>query len=105
MGTSIKNLVHAIVNLGHQVSLFIYGQNKSQVFTENGIVFHLIAKQNYSFLGFYRHRKFIENYINTHTASVDILEAPGWTGITAFMYLKKPLVIRFHGSDTYFLSY
>jgi glycosyltransferase involved in cell wall biosynthesis len=102
MGTSIKNLVHAIVNLGHQVSLFIYGQNKSQVFTENGIVFHLIAKQNYSFLGFYRHRKFIENYINTHTASVDILEAPDWTGITAFMNLNKPLVIRFHGSDTYF---
>ena len=30
------------------------------------------------------------------------IEAPDWTGITAFMRLKAPLVIRFHGSDTYF---
>ena len=102
MGTSIKNLVHAIVNMGHQVTLFIYGQEISQVFEENGIVFHLIKKQSYPFLGFYRHRKFIQNYINAHAVAVDILEAPDWTGITAFMYLKKPLVIRFHGSDTYF---
>jgi glycosyltransferase involved in cell wall biosynthesis len=31
-----------------------------------------------------------------------LVEAPDWTGITAFMNLKVPLVIRFHGSDTYF---
>ncbi len=102
MGTSIRNLVHAIVNTGNEVTLFIYGQDKSDVFTEDGIVFHFIEKQNYPFLGFYRHRKFIQNYVNAYTAHIDILEAPDWTGITAFMNLNKPLVIRFHGSDTYF---
>ena len=102
MGTSISNLVKAVVSVGHEVTVFVYGQDKSMVFTENGIVFHLIEKQKYPFLGFYRHRKFIQNYINVHTTKVDILEAPDWTGITAFMNLKRPLVIRFHGSDTYF---
>jgi glycosyltransferase involved in cell wall biosynthesis len=34
--------------------------------------------------------------------AIDILEAPDWTGITAFMKFKVPLVIRFHGSDAYF---
>ena len=102
MGTSISNLVKAVVSVGHEVTVFVYGQDKSMVFTENGIVFHLIEKQKYPFLGFYRHRKFIQNYINAHTTKVDILEAPDWTGITAFMNLKRPLVIRFHGSDTYF---
>ncbi len=32
----------------------------------------------------------------------DAMEAPDWTGITAFMKLRCPLVIRFHGSDAYF---
>ena len=31
-----------------------------------------------------------------------MIEAPDWTGITAFMRFNIPLVIRFHGSDTYF---
>src|SRR5690606_34870048 len=30
------------------------------------------------------------------------IEAPDWTGITAFMSLKCPLIIRFNGSDSYF---
>ncbi len=33
---------------------------------------------------------------------IDVLEAPEWTGFTAFMKFKCPHVIRLHGSDTYF---
>ena len=31
-----------------------------------------------------------------------MIEAPDWTGITAFMNLQCPLLIKLHGSDTYF---
>ncbi len=102
MGTSIKNLVQAIVQEGHQVTLFIYGQNEDKVFSENLITFHLIKQRSYLFGGFYFYRKYIASYINNNIRGVDLIEAPDWTGITAFMHLKRPLVIRFHGSDTYF---
>jgi glycosyltransferase involved in cell wall biosynthesis len=64
----------------------------------------LIKAQKYKFLGWFLHRKHIQNYLNKYIASegIDLVEAPDWTGITAFMNLKVPVVIRFHGSDTYF---
>ncbi|WP_438963030.1 glycosyltransferase family 4 protein [Nonlabens sp.] len=102
IGTSIKNLATALVESGHQVTLFIYGQKKHQTFVEKGIQFHLIKQQSYKLGGFYFYRKYIQQYINNNSQDIDVIEAPDWTGITVFMKLKKPLVIRLHGSDTYF---
>lgn len=104
IGTSIQNLVEALVTKGVQVSVFVYGQSEAAVFEEAGIRIHLLKTQKYKILGWYWHRKFIQKYLNKHIVSekIDLIEAPDWTGITAFMNLKAPLVIRFHGSDTYF---
>lgn len=104
IGTSIKNLVVALVTKGVQVTVFVYGQNESAVFEETGVTIHLLKSQKYKGFGWYLHRKFIQKYLNTHIVSekIHLIEAPDWTGITAFMHLKAPLVIRFHGSDTYF---
>lgn len=104
IGTSIKNLVEALVTKGVQVTVFVYGQNESAVFEEAGVTIHLLKSQKYKGLGWYLHRKCIQKYLNAHIVSekIDLVEAPDWTGITAFMHLKVPLVIRFHGSDAYF---
>lgn len=102
MGTSIKNLVTAVVAEGDAVSLFIYGQKTDEVFSEGGVTFHVIKQKRYGYGGFFLYRKYISRYLNKYSDNIDIIEAPDWTGITAFMKLKKPLVIRFHGSDTYF---
>lgn len=104
IGTSIKNLVEALVTKGVQISVFVYGQKETAVFQEAGVTIHLLKSQKYKGFGWYLHRKFIQKYLNTHIVSekIDLVEAPDWTGITAFMHLKAPLVIRFHGSDTYF---
>lgn len=104
IGTSIKSLVEALVTKGVQVSVFVYGQMETAVFEEAGVTIHLLKSQKYKGFGWYLHRKFIQKYLNTHIVSekIDLVEAPDWTGITAFMHLKAPLVIRFHGSDTYF---
>lgn len=104
IGTSIKNLVVALAKKKVKVSVFVYGQQEDAVFTEEGITIHLIKNKKYKLMGWYWHRKYIQNYLNTQIVAkkIDTVEAPDWTGITAFMHLKAPLIIRFHGSDTYF---
>ena len=104
IGTSIKNLVVALAKEKVKVSVFVYGQQEDAVLIEEGMTIHLIKNRKYKFMGWYYHRKYLQNYLNKHILSeqIDAVEAPDWTGITAFMRLKVPLVIRFHGSDTYF---
>lgn len=104
LGTSIKNLVEALCKKNIKVTLFIYSQNEEAVFEENGVVFHLIKDRKYKLLKWFWYRKYIQSYLNKEIKekSIDAIEAPDWTGITAFMSFDVPLIIRFHGSDTYF---
>lgn len=104
IGTSIKNLTTALVTEGIAVTVFVYGQKNQEIINEYGISIHLIKNKQYNFSGWYFHRKYIENYCNSiiKKEKIDLIEAPDWTGITAFMKFKIPLIIRFHGSDTYF---
>lgn len=104
LGTSIKNLIPALVDRGIKVTVFIYGQKQSKKFLEGGIHFHFINQQQYKFLGWYLHRKFLQNYLNKSITEekIDTIEAPDWTGITAFVKLDCPLIIRMNGSDSYF---
>ncbi|WP_405199448.1 glycosyltransferase family 4 protein [Christiangramia sp. LLG6405-1] len=104
LGTSIKNLATSLVDKEINVSVFIYGQQKDHNFKEDGINFHFIKQGNYSFFGWFRYRKFLESYINRSIVrdNIDLIEAPDWTGITAFIKLSCPLLIRMNGSDAYF---
>ena len=49
-------------------------------------------------------RKQINAYVEKQVKKgrIDVLEAPDWTGITAFMKFSVPIVIRLNGSDGYF---
>lgn len=104
IGSSLKNLVIALKNKGIQISVFVYGQKKNTIFVEGGIKFHLIKRKQFMLFGWYNYRKYLQTYLNRYIIldKIQIVEAPDWTGITAFMKLKCPLVIRIHGSDTYF---
>ncbi|GGA86110.1 glycoside hydrolase [Flavobacterium palustre] len=104
IGTSIKNLVTALVNEGVQVTVLVYSQKTQEIIVENGLSIHLIKHQKYKCLGWFFHRKYIQSYCNSiiKKEKIDLLEVPDWTGITAFMNFKVPVVMRFHGSDTYF---
>ena len=104
LGTSIKNLVEALVKKNCSVSVFVYQQAKRDVFIKQGVTIHSIPKTSYPIATWFFYRNHIAKYVNAITKKEDIaiLEAPDWTGITAFMRFKVPLVIRFHGSDTYF---
>ncbi|GEM57875.1 glycosyl transferase family 1 [Flavobacterium columnare NBRC 100251 = ATCC 23463] len=104
LGTSIKNLANALVINGVKVTVFVYGQKKNEIFNEDGIDFHLIQDKKYLFVKWYLYRKYIQKYVNKviDLDGISLIEAPDWTGITAFMNFRVPLIIRFHGSDTYF---
>jgi glycosyltransferase involved in cell wall biosynthesis len=104
LGTSIKNLATQLINNGVEVSIFIYGQKIDSKLQEEGLNFHLIKQKKYKAFGWYLYRKSLQRYLNSHICSekIELIEAPDWTGITAFMKLKCPLVIRMNGSDGYF---
>lgn len=104
IGTSIKNLVLALHKEGIKVSVFVYSQKTDEILEEDSIKIHLIQHKKYKAFGWYFYRKHLQNYLNRYITKdkIDLVEAPDWTGITAFMNLNAPLVIRFHGSDAYF---
>ncbi|MFV8226681.1 glycosyltransferase family 4 protein [Christiangramia aquimixticola] len=106
LGTSLKNLGRSLVQHGIRVSVVVYGQDKKYNFKENGIEFYLIAQKKYKIGGWYLYRKYLQNFLNelSKKENIDLIEAADWTGITAFMKLNVPLVVRMHGSDTYFCA-
>jgi len=106
LGTSIKNLALELTKKGIAVSVFVYGQDSDEVLTDGGISIYKIAYKRYSAFGWYLYRKYINKYINKIivTHKIDVIEAPDWTGITAFMKFKCPHIIRLHGSDAYFCN-
>lgn len=104
IGTSIKNLALGLIKQGCSVRILVYGQKGDAVFEDNGICVQQIQNVKRKGISWYLTRKKLQRILNTlyENQEIDIVEAPDWTGITSFMKLKIPLVIRFHGSDTYF---
>lgn len=104
IGTSIKNLSDELVALGHKVSVFVYGQEKEDKFIEGGITLVKIKNVKIKGLSWFLTRKKIQNTIlREHKINkIDIVETPDWEGISSFINLHCPIVIRLNGSDTYF---
>jgi glycosyltransferase involved in cell wall biosynthesis len=104
IGTSIKNLSLELVNLGHKVTVFVYGQNNDEKFIEDGI--NLVKIKNVKFKGlswYFTRKKIQQTIIAAHNISkIDIIEVPDWEGISSFIELPFPIVVRLNGSDTYF---
>ncbi len=104
IGTSVFTLAEKLKEFNVQVSVFVYGQKEEFVIEEKNVTIYSLTNRNGKFFNFYWNRKKIQKFINAIIIKkkIDIIEAPDWTGITAFMHFKIPLVIRFHGSDAYF---
>jgi len=104
IGTSIMNLAKGLVLAGNKVVILVYAQKQDEVFEENGIVFYGIKNIKIKGLSWFFTRKKIERLINKlcQEQAIDLVEAPDWTGITSFIQPKCPVIIREHGTDTYF---
>ncbi len=106
IGTSIKNLVHELKHHNEQIHVFVYNQKTDEVFDDNGVTVHMIAYKHHNIFSFYFQRMRIKKYLEKVIAEekIDLIEAPDWTGILAFINLSLPVVIRFHGTDAYFCN-
>jgi L-malate glycosyltransferase len=104
IGTAIHNIVLGLLKKHHKVTVFVYGQETSEVIREDSFTLYKINKNTFRYFGWYVYRKQLNKFINTviEKEKIDILEAPDWGGITALMNFKVPIVLRLHGSDTYF---
>ena len=105
IGTSIKNLAFGLLSQNVEVRILVYGQKEEGVFDDEGICVQQIKNIKLKGLSWFLTRKKIQRIINQlyEAQKIDLIEAPDWTGITSFIKPKKcPIVIRLHGSDTYF---
>lgn len=105
LGTSIKNLAHALTVLGHEVVVLVYGQKQDAVFLDHAVEVYQIKNIKIKGFSWFFTRKKIEKIINSlyEKNKIEIVEATDWTGITSFIKPKKcPIVIKLNGSDTYF---
>ncbi|MNQ46733.1 Glycogen synthase [compost metagenome] len=105
IGTSIKNLATGLAQKGIVVTVLVYGQKEDAVFDDSGILIQQIKNVKFKGLSWFLTRKKIGRIINQlyFNKKIDLVEAPDWTGITSFIKPDKcPIIIRLHGSDTYF---
>lgn len=105
LGTSIKNLAHALTAMGHDVVILVYSQKQDAVFLDNAVEVQQIKNVKIKGLSWFFTRKKIEKIINSlyDKNKIEIVEATDWTGITSFIKPKRcPIVIKLNGSDTYF---
>ena len=104
LATSIKSAALGLVAMNVRVTVFVISQPKKAIFEADGITVHFIAQKKYKYASWFFYKKHVQRYINTQIKKekIDAIEAPDWSGISAFMRFKCPLVIRFHGTDAYF---
>lgn len=105
IGTSIYNLGNALVNLGHEIRVLVYGQDQDEVFSDNGIIVQKIKNIKVKGLSRWLTQKKLEKIIDQlyDHHKIDLVESIDWGGITSFIQPKKcPIIIKLHGSDTYF---
>lgn len=105
IGTSIKNLAVGLLAQGVSVRVLVYRQKEDAFFYDNGVLIQQIKNVKIKGLSWWFTKKKLERIINElySNKEIDLVEAPDWTGITSFIKPNKcPVIIRLHGSDTYF---
>lgn len=104
LGTSTKNLAKGLVEHNIKVTVFVIGQLQDIEFVDDGVNIVSITKQKHFAFNWYLERKRQQKIIQKHidNSGIQLIEAPDWTGISAFMKFNIPLIIRLHGSDGYF---
>lgn len=104
LGTSIKNLAEGLASQNTKATVFVCGQKQDFEIIESGVRIISISKKVYPFFNWYLERKRIQKIIQNdiNTTKIHVIEAPDWTGVSAFMKFSVPLIIRLNGSDGYF---
>jgi len=106
IGTAIYSLVRGLQALGHQITIIVYGQPQDLIFEDEGILFYVVKNKEVKGLSMYLTQKKLQRLLNTlyYEKQIEVLEVPDWQGVTAYVNTQCPIVMRLHGSDTYFCA-
>ncbi len=106
IGTFYKNFTDLLREQGHEVFIFIKTNKKIPVpvIQEERLKIFPFCFEKFPVFGWWVNNKKWQREINSLILEnrIDIIEAPEWGGITAFLHLKATIVLRLNGSDTYF---
>ncbi len=104
IGTSVFNLAKGLTKAGNEVVIVLYGQEKDNYFVEDGIAFYQIKNSKVKGFSLLLTQKKIERLLHNLVVEnkIDIIEAVDWEGITSNIKTNCPLIVKLHGSDTYF---
>jgi glycosyltransferase involved in cell wall biosynthesis len=104
IGTSIRNLAKSLAEKGHKAVILVYGQSVDNEFFDGQILVKQIKNVKVKGFSWLLTRLKLARIINKmhREKQIDLVEAADWTGITAFMPVKCPVIVRLNGSDSYF---
>lgn len=102
IGTSVRNLARGLVTAGHRVTVIGWGQEAA--FDDVGVAVRFLGHTRLPGAGWLLHRLRAQRALRrlVRTAGLEIVEAHDWCGPSAGLRLPCPLVVRCHGSATYF---
>lgn len=104
IGTSIRNLGHALTDMGVRVTVYVIADCEAGRTELDGLAVCTIRFSKGVPLSGLRTRLRTAAIINRDfiLGRLDVLEAPDWGGISALIPLLCPVVVRCNGSETYF---
>ncbi|RMH19062.1 MAG: glycosyltransferase family 1 protein [Acidobacteria bacterium] len=102
IGTSVRNLARALVAAGHRVTVVGWGPEAR--FDDRGVAVRFLGHARLPKLGWWLNRRRAARYLGRlcREEGLAIVEAHDWCAPSAGMRLPCPLVVRLHGSATYF---
>ncbi len=102
IGTSLGSLARALVRRGHTV--WVIGWGHDLAFDDHGVQVRFVGRTSVPKLGWLlnRRRAFRALHDLVRNEGVEIVESSDWCGPSAGLQLPCPVVVRCHGSATYF---
>ena len=104
IGSLVKTISHSLVNKGHLVTVFLCLTEKEDVWNDGKVQIVQIKRSNVQKIGAIIDRlkinKVVNKYVKSH--NIDLIEAPDWEGLHAYLNVRIPLITRINGSVTYF---
>lgn len=104
IGTSVQNLGRALVRAGHRVT--VLGWRGPQEFEDEGVRIRMLAPTRIPRLGWFLNRHRARRALNelVRADRLALVETHDWCAPSLGMRLDCPLLVRCHGSATYFAA-
>lgn len=104
IGSFVKTMADSLVANNHKVTVFLCLQAQNKVWKDGGITIVSIKRNRLPKVSALIDRFFIARTVKKYVriSKLDLIEAPDWEGLHAFLNLDIPVVTRIHGSVSYF---